>query len=407
MPVLDRKSPGLVPNNARNADVASRLIDQIAAMQQQRTQAAHRVQGIPAILYSRINQGRPCLCHKHNNETARLSPDGKASTGAINRAIAGNTNFGISKYNPQEQDIELDPYDAPTSPLGVNQWGGDLNIVGGIEVGNNQVEIEATMGDNGQFSPDFDDMFKNFDMSTLGFSDVSCPICFGTGYVGGYSPFRTWRHVVVPTELQTDSFFDLPSFELSRGTHKVTVTLPKGAISVDAFRVMLNTKPVPATIYVDGTNITVNNYPVIRFFDGRPHELTIECDGPLTHIELQAAVSSESVYFEIPKLTRTADISFLDQQEPFQIIVSPEIPSLQSLDIIAEQQLGKVLIVQQANQWNTKNKQMLGWDCQVRVAQPQELWNILPQRRTTSQKRTMGSRPAKLTNLSGMKGFTF
>lgn len=131
----------------------------------------------------------------------------------------------------------------------------------------------------------------------------------------------------------------------------------------------------------------------------------------MTHLEMQFGLSKEPVYFEIPKLTKTSDISLLEQQEPFQIIVSPDIPHLDSMDIIADSQLGKILIVQNANPWNTRNRNMLGYECQVRVAQPQELWNILPRRRhVTGQKRVRAAAPTKgvvPSGLSTLKGFTF
>jgi hypothetical protein len=403
MPIVDRKS-GLVPNNARNADVAHRMIEHIAPMQQQRTQAAFRVNGIQAILYNKLTQGPSCVCHSKSNEVARLSPDGKASTGIINRVLTGNSNFGIRSYAPEDQDLELDPYNAPTSPLSVNKWRGDnTKISQEPTAGFSDMTFGPELSDVGQFSPDLDDMFNGFDMSHLGISDISCPICFGTGFVGGYVPFRAWRKVLLGTDLQTDSFQDLPSFELTPGTHTVMVTLPRGAITIDVFRTMLNSKATSSKLYLDGHDLSSRR--VLDFFDGRPHELKIVTNESLTHVELQVSLSNEPVYFEVPKLARAADLSFLDQQEPFSIMMSPDIPMLQPLDVIAETQLGKFLIVQQATQWNTRNRNMLGTECQVRVAQPQELWNILPKRRPTGQKRVRGAAPTQQKALSGVFSF--
>ena len=410
MPFIDRKS-GLTPANARAVDVAHRLTETIAPMQQQRYLDAFRVQGIQALLYSKLQQGRKCLCHSKNVEASRLSPDGKASPGAINRILTGNSNFGISNYNPVDNDLTLNPYEHETSPLnGVSKWRGDLNKVGGdIDDEFNQIEDEPTLGDNGQFSPDFENLFEGFDMSTLGFSDVSCPICFGTGYVGGYSPFRAWRHVIIPTELETTSYFDLPTFELSPGTHSCKITLPKGAVVLDVFRAMNKDQIVGSKFFLDGADIT--NRRLLDYCDGRPHEFTIEAPNPITHIEIQFGLSKEPVYFEIPKLSKTHDLSLLEQQEPFNILMSPDIPHLDTLDIIAESQLGKILIVQQNNPWNTRNRNMLGYECSVRVAQPQELWNLLPHRRhVTGQKRVRAAAPTKgvvASGVSTLKGFSF
>ena len=410
MPLIDRRS-GLTPANMRNADVAHKLTEDIAPLQQARMMSAFRVQGIQAILYSKMSQGRQCICHGKNNEASRLSPDGKASPGAINRILTGNSNFGISSYDPFLDDPDEDPNRPFTSAKTAGGgWRGDLNLVGGeLDDEFNQIETEPTLGDNGQFSPDFENIFDGFDMSALGLSDVSCPICFGTNVVGGYAPFRAHRHVILASELTTASYFDLPSFEMQAGTHTVQVTLPKGGVGLDVFRVMLQDKPVPARLYLD--NVDLTNTRITDWCDGRPHELKIVTPSALTHIEIQFSLSHEPIYFEFPKLTKSADISLLDQQEPFNIIVSPDIPSLQTLDVIAESQLGKMLIVQSANPWNTRNRNMLGFECQVRVAQPQELWNILPRRKAiTGQKRVNIAAPTKAKATSGvsaLKGFTF
>jgi hypothetical protein len=301
-------------------------------------------------------------------------------------------------------DLDQNPFNALTSPLNATDpWRGDTGRVSDRPTaGFDQIEMDPILTDHGQFSPDLDPMFAGFDMSQLGFSDISCPICFGTGYAGGYAPFRAWRHVVLPTELESYSVYDLPSFELSPGSHKTTVVLPRGAVRLDSFRAMCNNQQVTATLYLDG--VALSGKRVLDFFDGKPHELRIDTDNPLTHFEMQAGLSNEPVYFEIPKLTKSGDLSLLDQQEPFQIVVSPDIPMLQTLDVIAETQMGKMLVVQQANPWNTRNKNMLGYECMVRVAQPPELWNILPQRRAAGQKRVMGSMPSKTKVISGLSG---
>ena len=403
MPIVDRKA-GLVPANARNADVARNMIQRIAPIQQQKMQAAFRTNGIQAVLYNKLTQGPSCICHSKSNEVARLSPDGKASTGIINRVLTGNSNFGVRAYAPEDNNIEEDPFEAPTSPLSTNKWRGDNTKISSTPTpGFSDVSDSPELSDIGQFSPDLDDMFEGFDMSHLGLSDISCPICFGTGYVGGYAPFRAWRKVLLGTDLVSNSFQDLPNFELMPGTHTATVVLPRGATNLDVFRTMLNNKVTQSKLYLDGHDLQGKR--VLDFFDGFPHELTVVTDESLTHVEMQVGLSQEPVYFELPKLTKSADLSFLDQQEPFQIIVSPDIPMLQTLDVIAECQHGKFLIVQQANPWNTRNKSMLGFECQVRVAQPQELWNILPHRRATGQKRTLGAAPTTRKPTSGIFSF--
>ena len=408
MPIVDRSSR-LVPANARNSDVARRLLEEVTPLQQARQLAAHRVQGIEALLYSGLHSGRQCPCMTANTDVAKLSPDGKASPGAINRVLSGNSNFGISPYDPRTPlaDPNVADDQGQVSPMDeLKDWFGVENRV---QDRANQIETVPTVGDDGQFSPDLDDMFGDIDMSQLGISDVSCPICFGTHYVGGYSPFRSWRQVLIAKDFATNSYFDLPTMNLTPGQHTAQITLPKGAIKLESFTAYNGALQAKATLALDGTTITPSN--VLTFCDGLPHTLAITSTDPFTHFEAQFAMSAEPIYFEIPKLMRNADISLLEQQEPFQIVVSPDVPHMHSLDIIAESQLGKILVVTSVNPWNTRTRQMLGWECQVRVAQPQELWRILPFRPPITGQKTVRSATvpnrSKVTSGLGLKEFKF
>ena len=396
---MDRKSP-ISSANARASDVAARMVEQLAPIQQQKMMSAFRVQGIQGVLYSHLTQGVRCTCHTKDATVVQLSPDGKAAPGAINRVLTGNTNFGISKY--ATPDEEFDSFDIePTSPQNpFNEWLGDLNT------SDNHLSDEPAVNDDGQSSPDLDDLLEGFDLGELGLSDVSCPICFGSSYVGGYSAFRGFRRVIIPSELSTSSTLDLPSFELQPGTHSVKVTLPQGANQLEAFRVLCGKKVVPATFALDGTPLANQN--ILRWCDGRPHVLTIQTASPMTHMEIQFSLSPEPIYFEVPKRQHSSSIEFLEQQEPFQILVSPDVPAMKTLDIIAESQMGKMLIVQSVNPWTTRNRNMLGHEVMVRVAQPQELYNILPFRgRITGQKVGSNVPMAQGKPLSGYKGITF
>jgi hypothetical protein len=404
----------------RASDTAQRMTESLAPMQQQRAMAAFRVQGVEALLYNKLDQGRVCPCANRNPTVTRLAPDGKASVGAINRVLTGQSKFGIKDYNgstasPEEDFNDANFHDAPTSPTNpFNHWLNDLVKVGGGESDDedaNLILTEAELGDNGQFSPDLDKIFDGFDMSHLGITDVSCPICFGTAYVGGYSPFRSFRRVIIASDFQTTSTLDLQTdgaFALTPGVHTITTVLPKGLAVLDVFRTFNGRKVSVATYKIDGQSLAGKNPR--QFFDGLPHVIEVTTSEPLTHMEIQGGVSTEPIYFEFPKRGSTTDISVLDNSEPFTIIISPDVPHLDILDVIAESQMGKLLVVQNANPWNTRNRSTLGWEATVRVAQPQELYNILPLRRpVTGQKTTRGATPAKTTMVSGVvtKGMSF
>jgi hypothetical protein len=143
---------------------------------------------------------------------------------------------------------------------------------------------------------------------------------------------------------------------------------------------MNNHTPIAANFTIDGS--VANIVSVVAKCDGKPHVITVTLPyaDTWTHVELQFILSNESAYFELPKLTKGSDISLLEQLEPFNIVISSNVPSVQSQDIIVESTFGKTLIVQTSGWWNTRNRDILGWECQVRVLQPQEIFRVLPKR---------------------------
>jgi hypothetical protein len=217
----------------------------------------------------------------------------------------------------------------------------------------------------------------------MGFTDATCAVCFGTGFVGGYAPFNANRQVFTVNDVSLGaSEIDLLSkpWTAEGLDFAFTITLPLGAIGIDVFRVMNNSRQINANFTVDGS--TANPVILLQKCDGLPHLIKVVFGKPeiWTHVEIQFIIGNESAYFEFPKLTKGSDTAQLEQLEPFQVLMSPNLPTLRPQDIITESVFGKALIVQNSNWWNDKNRNVLGWECQVRVLQPQELFNILPRR---------------------------
>lgn len=405
MPIVNKRA-ALTPANGRASDVAQRLTESIAPIQQQRTVAAFRVQGIQCILYNRLTQGRQCVCCTKPATATKLSPDGKADLGSINRIITGADNFGVTTYNPQRE--QGNQWQGRTS-TSADPWKGDLVSIGSLDDQDvNLVQDGPGLGDTGQFSPDFDNLFKDLDTSLLGLTDVSCPICFGSTFIGGYSVFRGFRTVLVPQDFKTSAFIDPKTWEMSAGAHTARIVLPKGANGLDAFRVMRGRNSVPFNLLIDGQSAAGRH--LLPYFDGREHSLTIEVEEAMTHLEIQGSLSTESTYFEFPRRPKNGDIALLEKTDPFQLLLSPDVPQLDTLDVIVESQKGKALVVGSTNPWETHRRNPLGWECQVRVAQPQELFNILPVRNPK-----IGMAPARPTAPTktevssgvGIKSFTF
>jgi hypothetical protein len=386
MPVVQRSNNRVLPANERNADVAEKAINEILAVQQQAYMAAFRPQGIQAIHYSRLLSGRKCNCQSAAKQiNGILNQDGKASPGTINSLITGEMNFDVTPYNQNYQRVT--GVSTETSPFA---QGSKYQSVFDIATEDNDIpfadllEGRPGFGDNGPVEPTtIDDIVGDFDASFLGFSDVACPICFGSGFVGGFTPYHAHRQVLTVPDVQllVDSEINTLARPLSaKGSgFNVIVTLPAGAIAVDVFRVWNMAKPVNATISIDGSALT-NVAQLLAVCDGKRHLISATNVGEFTHFEMQFTTTKESVYFEFPRRPTSNNTDLLEQMEPFNIIMSPNLPTLASMDVIVESQLGKILVVQNVNPWNTRNRNVLGWEAEVRVIQPQELFRILPSR---------------------------
>lgn len=387
MPVKSSVNNRILPANGRASDVAQRAIQEILPIQQLRSQAAFRVQGFEGVLYNRLYQGQKCTCKSSQKHLAtRLDERGKASPTTINELMTGEV-FDVSAYGRNEPQRVYDPFNsivAPEAPSNNHQGVFD-NVSTEADALPTRV-VDQGYGDNGpvDIEIDLDAIANDFDVTSLGYNEVACAVCFGAGFVGGYSAL--YGHRVVRTcdqvELGAQDIIDAmysPWRCLSQG-FKFVETLPFGAVALDAMRVMKDHRPVGANFTIDGQ--PVNEVSVLRYCDGRPHLIEVLFSEPteFTHVELQFKTSREDAFFEFPKLSKGSATEMLDTTEPFQIILGPMVPNVQVEDIFTDSTHGKSMIVQSVNEWNTRTRQVLGWEVQVRVLQPTEIYNALPRR---------------------------
>ncbi len=400
MPVVNSSNFQVQSANARAADVAEKAIQEIMPEMQQRSMSAFRPQGVQCIHYNRLNSGRKCNCQSSQKQiNGLLGQDGKADIGTINSLITGNTDFGVTPYNFNQKRVTGD--NASSSPLApVNKFQGVFDVLSDdteIPMADLLGGRPSGVGDNGAVDAvTIDEMVSDFDAGSLGFTDVACPICFGTGYVGGFTPFHGHRQVLTVMDLQLDPSGSLDllksPFVANASFFNVIVKLPRGAIGVDIFRVLNGSEPTGAVISIDGNTITSINQ-ILTYCDGRQHLINATNLKSFTHFEIQFSLSTESVYFEFPRRPSSANTALLEQTEPFQIILSPNLPAMDAQDIIVEQMLGKVLVVQNVNPWNSRERNVLGWEAMVRVIQPLELYRLLPGRGRTRLKDQATSLP--------------
>ena len=229
-----------------------------------------------------------------------------------------------------------------------------------------------------------DDLVGDFDAFSLGVTDSACPICYGTGFVGGFSLYNGYRHVITADEFSlpavAELHYDETPWRVTTYSARVKTIIPKNIVGIDVFRCLNGTKLANYKVYLDGKEVSYN--AIIKAADGKEHEITLlgNQSDSFTHFEIQFNMSVESTYFEVPKLSKGTDLNKLDDMQDFQILMSPLIPRVDRLDIVTESMWGKALMIQSTSLLNTKERQMLGWECDARVIQPEELYNLLPRR---------------------------
>jgi hypothetical protein len=438
MPINLGNNNRVLPANARAVDVAKRAVAKITDTQNRRYDAAFQVQGYSGILYTKLKNGLACMCRGKAKLFSRLSEDGKMDVGTMNELLSGGQNFGILPYGTKQADTQaykeetvrwnpsmpafgivgssnsLTPSntlpsifstdsDTPTTIVGshFDRYGTDNSLDPSVSTVLPQ-ELKGNIVSSSikgyvDVSGDMESIREEMDVINITeHSDYACPVCFGSGFVGGWSILNGWRKVLVPfdestavldpdTTIEVRDYF--PSASIPSGRISWKLSIPKGGVSVDAFKVWNGETIIrPLSILIDGSIIN-SEHGVLRYCDGAVHTITVLLDSTpefpisISHVELQINQSLQSANFELPKNTRDGQVDKLDSLLPFQIVLSPLIPLISSSDLIAESTMGKHLLVTEVTDWKTNRRVGLGWEAQVRVAQPQEILTRLPLRK--------------------------
>lgn len=199
-----------------------------------------QVNSYEVLVYNRLKTGLPCSCCGGDGKppASLLDADGNASPSTINEMLTGGA-FGILDYGDDKDAQTGRKTVKDTVATRPNATAERLVKPDEADFDSNGY-VNATGGDDGR---NMDDIPLNpFAEGHL----VSCPVCFGTGFVGGYAVANSWRQVVSavsPNLVMEDGEINTLSkpweFVLySPGANvQFDVQLPAGAIQVDAARV--------------------------------------------------------------------------------------------------------------------------------------------------------------------------
>jgi hypothetical protein len=417
-------------------DVAATTLQDVLPTQRLKYHNAFQVNGFTGIIYFRLRSGLQCHCRSRRSTfESRLNEDGTAKPGFMNELLVGGERFGVLPYGDRYADVQPDatPLGSAVNairqgarvPVGSKNEGLLFSIeqpdpgLPSIFASNEPVPKQknqsamfsgtdsftsdpsraqgTTVVDSG-LSPSTGPMNDSEleDVTTLidtgygeGFNDLSCPICMGVGFVGGYSVLNGHRLVLThstPGCDLTDADLDtLPTVALITGTRSVyTAILPAHVLSVDALRLWNGAQVIaPLALKVDGFTL-VQPSDLRRFCDGRVHTFDITFAEPTTytHLEIQLNSAQNQKLFDLPKTTESASLQDrLDKMQDFSVLFSPMVPVLHPGDLLAETTYNRVLQILNVSGQNTAQRSVLGWTAETRVVQPQELLSLLPRHR--------------------------
>lgn len=422
MSVRSLSNNRVLPDNSRSVDVARSTINRILPIETRRYDNAFRVQGYTGIFYSRLEGGERCLCKNFSQEVAsRLDENGKADPGLINSLLTGGMEFGILPYGTKSHIQPKDEY-ASSSPSILDmdkspeEWESSSPMGTQLDVFSNDSKNPAAttilvdgMGVNGPISadPDLEDMADHYPLGITGHSDVLCPICFGTSFVGGFQPLYGWRKVLTPSakNCTLEGFLDfkngVPLSTCSSATWE-NVEFPVGFEYVDSLALYSGIRQITwKSLSIDGQEL-LTPFQLRNFCDGHPHSvrLDFEEETTFTHLELQVGISGQDVSFELPKQTTSGDFKLLEQRSDFSVVLSPLIPMVKPKDVLVESTTQGCLQVKSLTNFHDKSRSILGWEVEVRAVQPQEILSLLPRRNYPQRPK----RPAYVRdNMSGRR----
>lgn len=384
MPILTRFSGRVLPANQRAVDVARQEIQRLIPAHAQRTHNALAVGGYESIIYLRKTTGQHCACKRKSKEVhSRLDQDGNLSPGLIETLITGDQSgpvaYGTS-YRNRDTYFDVDQ--------SVEDLVDPFNRSGKSAIPDaNRMTVDSQDNNSGTLLEDdgLEELVTGpvLDYGGTGLTDNSCPICFGTGFVGGYDLLSGYRSVLSyqHPSCSSSGVIDLNAFVPTITCDQITFTvLLPPAVAVDAFKVYSVREIMRPTITVDG-NAVLGPKQLLPYCDGTEHTIELKWDSLVnfTHLEIQLQ-TADSIPIDFPKTTRQSLQTVIDNYGDMQIQVSPFVPLLRPGDVVAESTLGRNFMVKNVSPHIDIRAHALGWEADIRVIQPQELTWLLPRR---------------------------
>ncbi len=382
MPLVTRTVPIPGPRNNRAAAVAQERLSAIVPLAQQESLNSIGVNAFPSLIYHLLTPGggKVCTCSRvldTSKDAPLFDANGNASSEHITSLLEGSQ-FGIIDYGKK-----------PTGGNVIGSRGGPFTApVDDVIAPPTATTISPTDPTIGEV---VDISHDSFEVPTEAYGNGACPVCFGTGVVGGFQVYGGRRIVVDSTHTglqlnagvtvdQLEAPYDLLFFGVGANA-AFTMTLPYLGV-VQSVRTFHKRELVPFLVQIqDGSGVWQPFDPTTAstYMDGLPHNFRLLSpypeEGRLTYLEIQIT-QSDLVPIDFSKLSRTGDLSILDPLQDVQLCIPPTIPYLYPGDIVADSIYGKLWRIKTV-EYNNTLKRNLAFQCDARLVQEYEFLHQL------------------------------
>lgn len=374
MPVIQPRNTHIQPRNTQTVDTARSMLSAITPMAQQQYNNALKVNGIQALIYSKMYAGRVCSCSNPldvSQSAPVLDEQGNASQEHIHSLLTGS-NVSIKRYGQRSSNTADRSTLLPNAHIDIEQ-----HII--------TTDLADPVGETV-----YDDA-PPIDEIPLGAGYAGrCAVCCGTGFVGGFQPHNGTLYTV-------DATFPTVFYKATRNqtVFPNTIDFLVDDASIE-FSLILTKAAKGGVVRVFDGDTEVDGYNLLRWknsawvafnpldtsnYDGLEHKFKLTGPaGSITHLQLYIQQSAFEL-IEYPKLTLTGDLSVIEGIDAVSLNLGPTVASIQPWDIVVDLTYGKLWLITNSNPFNDANLRLHGWDCQARLVQPIEVFTTLYQPR--------------------------
>ncbi len=369
--------------NTKAVDIAIDRIKTVAPIVQERYHNAFIVNGYQCLLYQKLNSGVKCSCtvsRASSPITPILDERGNAAQDNL-QSLLTDSAFGVADYGTTANSNKepLKSYVIDSQKIGKKTFQPENQLTNPLET-----DVESDVNDI------FNEMQADFR------STRRCGICYGSGFVGGYTLHNGNRFILCSVSpgveafgVTTDQTVFPHALEMdgADGYVDFTITLPWGALSVDTLKVWNNAETITEVkLQIKeqaGDFQPLSQATLINFTKGTPVVIRVSDFTVFTHVELQFNMTEVTTYLEYPKFTKTGDLNVIDPTSPVQIIVSGLVYNIEAWDVIVDlhDRAGpRYWRVTDASNFQDRNSAIYGWEVNARLIQQNELAYNLPSR---------------------------